>query len=61
MLFFHSINSGVQVAGQYLEFLVSQERYEDAAVLMPRLLKVPPLPSGIQQWLLHPPTAVTMH
>lgn len=30
----------LQVAGQYLEFLVSQERYEEAAALMPRLLKV---------------------
>lgn len=30
----------VQVAGQYLEFLVSQERFEEAAALMPRLLKV---------------------
>lgn len=28
-----------QVAGQYLEFLVSQERFEEAAALMPRLLK----------------------
>ena len=32
---------GMQVAGQYLEFLVSQERFEEAAALMPRLLKVP--------------------
>ena len=32
--------SYVQVAGQYLEFLVSQERFEEAAALMPRLLKV---------------------
>ena len=31
----------MQVAGQYLEFLVSQERFEEAAALMPRLLKVP--------------------
>ena len=28
------------MAGQYLEFLVSQERFEEAAALMPRLLKV---------------------
>ena len=31
----------LQVAGQYLEFLVSQDRFEEAAALMPRLLKVP--------------------
>ena len=34
-------DTGMQVAGQYLEFLVSQERFEEAAALMPRLLKVP--------------------
>jgi len=50
----------LQVAGQYLEFLVSQDRFEEAAALMPRLLKVPAaacLPFAAhcyQLWVLPP-------
>ena len=50
----------LQVAGQYLEFLVSQDRFEEAAALMPRLLKVPDaacLPFAAhcyQLWVLPP-------